>query len=217
MKSVVRRITTLSAALGALWFVQPAHAVSITVDLATQGTFTANSYSSPAAISLGAPMIVASGGSLDVWIDFLGSQALKLTDIVAGPPPQEQMASIRFGGLFMGSADVSLLLTGVFGDPLLQPNPDLQPCNSAGGTFCNTGGFGDLVNGTNAYVGFDGFHVTYTNTSGGTATLSDISFQFSGESVQRATAAALPEPGTLAIFGIGLAGFAFARRRKAAA
>ena len=140
MKSAVRCVAILSAALGALWVSPPAHAVSITVDLATQGTFAANTYSSPIAMSLGGPMIVGSGGTLDVWIDFLGNQALKLTDIVSGPPPQEQMASIRFGGASMGTANVSLLLTGVFGDSLLQPNPDLQPCTGAGGgTFCNTG------------------------------------------------------------------------------
>jgi len=196
--------------------------LTVTFDLST-GTFGANSYTS-GPISFAAQTLPP-GGTLDVLINFLGGQQLKLSD-QGTDPTNEEVASVQFLGTnpfagTVGQTTVELMALTDTDPPLDQPNPDgpiacFSPFTGSG--FCESGApsvppFGDLTEGSVLFGGIH-FRVTVANydQTFGLITFDRINFRVTGDSVQ----SEVPEPATLALFGLGLLGLGFMRWRRGA-
>jgi hypothetical protein len=135
----------------------------------------------------------ASLGGLSTW----GAGGLTLNSFYYSEIPQKEIWEINYGGLLYSFTLTSV--TTVSGDLLNDPN-----CNA-------TQNFGCLVlSGT----GYFSITDTYGNDVGYTSTAGNWVYSQSGASFSSQSATSVPEPGTIALLGLGLLGIGAASRLR---
>ena len=165
------------------------------------------------------PTPIDSGLTLDIWIDFLGHQAIKLTENPGFAPfspsgAEEKIEVVQFFGTPISVGEIvgpiTVAYIGLFGDPIRTDTAPFGPksCISPLNGICQfLDGFGDM---TDTTIAFKGIHLSLVNATANSITFDGVQFDAIGTIVE----IIVPEPTTLALFATGLAGLGFMMRRR---
>ena len=152
------------------------------------------------------PVLVSEGDTINIGFEFLDGQSLEVLD-GSYNKGREIVQFRQVSDSASNGSDTTVSFTGVAGD-LIDPGI----FSSSGTASFLNGTVGSNMTNTSFYFHDIHFNTEITRLDNGTEELSLIKLTIGASEITTHTA--VPEPATLALFGLGFAGIGLARKRK---